>query len=137
MNVADRPRPSRSAAAGGPINSAVERTDPITIADRPTVTAINNVYSSATRVTATPRAFAASGLSEANSNGRPSQASARHTRELSTAMTSKVVRETLKSDPKRIDCVEPVLEELRVIRYKNKAESPVAPPRTTPVATSR
>ena len=44
---------------------------------------------------------------------------------------------TLKRDPKRMTWVAPEEEESRETRYKNSAESPVAAPRTTPVATSR
>ena len=63
-------RVNRNAVAAGPISSAVERMAPMASAERPTATARATMNSEPTTRTGTPRAAAASGLSELSSSGR-------------------------------------------------------------------
>ena len=100
---------SRSALAAGPISSAVERMAPMASAERPTATARATMNSEPTSRTRTPRAAAASGLSELRSRGRKMKAISPSASSATDHDDGTVEASMLKMEPKRICWVAPVI----------------------------
>ena len=102
-------RVSRNALAAGPMSSAVERMAPMARAERPTATARATMKREPTSRRGTPRAAAASGLSELRSRGRKMNATRPTAAMLQPTTTGIVELSTLKMEPKRICWVAPVI----------------------------
>ena len=107
---------SRTAAAAGPMSSAVDRMEPTAIEESPTDTAIAIMKSCPTRRRFTPRARASSALTELISSGRKIRAMTTRVAALITSTSGTVDASTLKIDPKRICWVAPVVAPFVVSR---------------------
>ena len=99
---------SLSALAAGPMSKAVERMAPMASDDRPTAAARATMNSEPTSRTRTPRAAAASGLSELRSSGRKMKAISPRASRPQTTTTGTVEASTVKIEPNRICWVAPV-----------------------------
>ena len=100
---------SLSELAAGPMSNAVERMAPMASADRATAAARATMNSDPTSRTRTPRAAAASGLSELRRRGRKMKAIRQSASRPQTTTTGTVEASTEKMEPKRICWVAPVI----------------------------
>ncbi len=88
----------------------------MTIADNPTAAASMTMKMRPTTRRRTPRAAASSGLIELIRSGRRISVTPASTTALSTSTSGTVDGATVKTEPKSIDCVEPVVVVCNVIK---------------------